>query len=261
MRLTDCHCHLDFPQFDTDRKQVLHSCQLAGVERLILAAVTRQHWPRLWQLVQESSQPRLYACLGLHPCFLHEHQPGDLQHLALWLQQHQNNPALCAIGETGLDFYRADADRAQQIFYFSKQLELARQFNLPVVLHVRKAHADTLALLKKYRPQRGGMVHAFSGSLEQAREYIRLGFMLGIGGAYSWPQARKLRAMLPRLPLDSLLLETDSPDMAPAFAAGQRNTPANLPRLCLELADLLCIPAKQLAAQTSRNAERLFALA
>lgn len=257
MRLMDSHCHLDFPDFAADRDQILQQAAAQGIERLIVAAISREHWPRLWQLVE--AQPACYGTLGLHPYFLDQHQPDDLLALREELLKRHAQPKFCAIGEIGLDYQIPNADRATQQFYFEKQLELAVEFAVPVIIHVRKAHARVIDILKAVRPPAGGIIHAYNGSLEQAVEYRKLGFFLGIGGAYSWPNARKLRRMLPLLPLEQLVLETDSPDMSPAFAQGQRNTPLNLPRLCQLLADeLLDISAEQLARQTSLNLCRLF---
>lgn len=257
MDLIDSHCHLDFPDFDDDRSQLLARARAAGVQRFVLAAISREHWSRLWRVVEQHDD--CYGTLGLHPYFLADHQPADLEALRQQLQQLRQHPRLCAIGEIGLDWQLDGLDRAQQQFYFEAQLGLAQEFELPVILHVRKAHAEVIATLKRISPARGGIVHAFSGSYEQALEYRKLGFLLGIGGAYSWPRARKLRALLPRLPLAQLALETDSPDMAPAFAAGQRNSPEHLPQLCRLLAEeLLHMPAGQLARHTSDNLCRLF---
>lgn len=259
--LIDSHCHLDFPEFEQDRDSVLAQSYALGVEQLILAATCRQHWERLWQLAERSQQPRLYASLGLHPYFLSQHQPQDIQELRRQLQHKHQHPSLVAIGEIGLDYWLPDLDRDLQMFYLQQQLELAQEFELPVILHVRKAHADMLRLLKQLRLPAAGVVHAYSGSLEQAHEYIKLGFMLGIGGAYTWPQARKLRAMLNQLPLESIVLETDSPDMPPSFAAGKRNQPTNLPQIAAQIAELLEIETSVLAQQTSANCQRLFRLA
>lgn len=260
MKLIDCHCHLDFDCFASNRAQLLAQCGSAGISAIILAATQKKYWQRLWQLSHSTKQPELYACIGLHPYFISEHQPEDLQSLKAWLTEHKRSTKLRAIGEIGLDFYIPNAERELQLFYFTEQLKLAQQFELPAVLHVRKAHAEVIATLKRYPLSRGGMVHAFSGSYEQAQEYMRLGLYFGIGGAYSWPNARKLRSVLPRLPLDRILLETDSPDMLPAFATEQPNTPLNLPVLCELLADLLNITPTQLAEQTTQNAKRLFRL-
>lgn len=256
MYLIDSHCHLDFPDFDADRDTVLQQAARQGVERLILCAVERRHWPRLWQTVEASAA--CYGTLGLHPYFTDRHQPADLQHLREQLIRYRQHPSLCAIGEIGLDYQLATAQPDVQRFYFEAQLELAQTFDLPVIVHVRKAHAQVLDCIKRIAPARGGIIHAYNGSFEQAQEYHKLGFLLGIGGAYSWPAARKLRALLARLPLQQLVLETDSPDMAPAFAAGQRNSPERLPQLCRVLADVRGdITAEQLAWHTSNNLCRL----
>lgn len=257
MRLIDSHCHLDFPDFDADRNEVLNSARAAGVQGFVLAAIGRKHWPRLWRVVEQHLD--CYGTLGLHPYFLADHQPDDLHSLRQQLQLYRQHPRLCAIGEIGLDWQLADTDRKLQQFYFEEQLKLAQEFSLPAILHVRKAHADVIAALKRIPLAHGGIIHAFNGSYEQAQEYHKLGFLLGIGGAYSWPNARKLRSLLPRLPLEWLVLETDSPDMAPAFVASQRNSPEHLPQLCRLLASqLLNIPPEQLAHQTSTNLRRLF---
>lgn len=257
MYLIDSHCHLDFPDFDADRSQILDRARAAGVQRLVLAAISRQYWPRLWHVVEQYEG--CYGTFGLHPYFLADHRPDDLAALRHQLEQHRQHPKLCALGEIGLDWQLAGLDRPQQQFYFEEQLKLAQAFDLPVILHVRKAHAEVIATLKRIPIPRGGIIHAFNGSFEQALEYRKLGFLLGIGGAYSWPNAHKLRSLLPRLPLEQLVLETDSPDMAPAFAAHLRNSPEHLPQLCRLLAeDLLAMPAGQLANQTSVNLGRLF---
>ena len=259
MQLIDSHCHLDFPQFDTDRSQVLAQCHQQGIEKIVLAAISRKPWSRLWRTLDVSVQPQLYGTFGLHPYFLAEHQPDDLELLRQQLSKHQHHPRLCALGEIGLDFHLRELDRQQQVFYFTQQLQLAKDFDLPVIIHARKSHAAVIQQLKHYALPRGGIIHAFNGSYELAQEYIKLGFLLGIGGAYTYANARRLRALLPRLPLSSLSLETDSPDMAPAFAAGQRNTPSNLAQICTELAQLIGIPATQLARQTTHNTKKLFA--
>lgn len=257
LALIDSHCHLDFPHFEADRDLVLQRARTVGVQGFVLAAVTREHWPRLWQLVDQHGD--CYGTLGLHPYFLADHQLEDLETLRQQLQRYHQHPKLCAIGEIGLDWQLTDLDRTQQQFYFEEQLKLAQEFELPVIMHVRKAHAAVIATLKRIPVARGGIIHAFNGSFEQAQEYRKLGFLLGIGGAYSWPKAHKLRALLPRLPLQQLVLETDSPDMPPAFTANPRNSPEHLPQLCRLLAEeLLGVPAEQLASQTSGNLRRLF---
>ncbi|MET1081071.1 MAG: TatD family hydrolase [Pseudomonas sp.] len=256
MDLIDTHTHLDFPEFDADRDAVLANSQALGVRRLVVLGVFQDNWQRLWDLVQQ--RDGLYAAFGLHPVYLHQHRPEHLSELRQWLQRLAGHPRLCAVGEFGLDHYVAGLDHNAQQRLFEAQLQLAAEFELPALLHVRRAHAATIATLKRYRLKRGGIVHAFSGSREEAREYGKLGFKLGLGGAATWPQALRLRRVLPGLDPDSLVLETDAPDMAPAMYPQQRNSPAHLPAICHALAEVIGISAEALAAISSRNARRLF---
>jgi TatD DNase family protein len=256
MPLIDTHNHLDFPPFDGDRAAVLERSRARGVQRQVLIGVYQAHWQRLWELVQD--EPGLHATLGLHPAFLHMHRPRHLDELRDWLQRLAGNDKLCAIGEVGLDYYIEKPDKPRQQELFEAQLRLANPFELPVLLHVRRAHAAAVATLKRIRPARGGIVHAFSGSYEEAREYIKLGFRLGLGGAGTWPQALRMHKVLRQLPLESIVLETDAPDITPHSHAGQRNSPEFLPDICAALARIKGVSAEQLAAASYRNSCALF---
>lgn len=256
MRLIDTHTHLDFPDFDADRDALLARSRALGVERLVVLGVHQGNWQRLWDLVQWHAG--LYATFGLHPVYLEEHRPEHLEELRDWLQRLAGHPSVCAVGEFGLDYYVETLDRERQQALFEAQLALAVEFELPALLHVRRAHAATIATLKRFRLPRGGVIHAFAGSYEEAREYLRLGFRLGLGGAPTWPQALRLRKVIPRLPLDAVVLETDSPDMAPAMHPGVRNSPEHLPDICTALAELWGVAPEALATASSRNAAELF---
>lgn len=256
MRLIDTHTHLDFPDFDADRTDVLARSRELGVERLVILGVHQANWQRVWQLVE--GDKNLYAALGLHPIYLAEHQPHHLQELREWLQCLEGHPQLCAVGEIGLDYFIETLDRQQQQTWFEAQLQLAAEFELPALIHVRRSHAKVIATLKRIGLQRGGIIHAFSGSYEEAREYIKLGFKLGLGGAPTWPQALRMHRVLPQLPLDAIVLETDSPDMPPAMYPQQRNSPEHLPDICHALALHFKLDAEQLASITSANAAALF---
>ena len=256
MRLIDTHTHLDFADFAHDRSAVLANCRALGVERMVLLGVTQANWQGLWDLVL--SEPGLYAAFGLHPVFLAQHQPVHLHDLRAWLERLAGNPKLCAVGEIGLDYWLADLDREQQQQLFEAQLALAAEFELPALLHVRRSHAAVIATLKRYRLARGGIIHAFAGSMEEAREYLKLGFKLGIGGAATWPQALRLRKVIAKLPLAALVLETDSPDMAPATHPQQRNSPEFLADICTAIAELKNLSPDQLARASSENACQLF---
>ena len=256
MGLIDSHTHLDFPDFDADRTQLLARSRASGVEQMVVLGVYQPNWQRLWDLVQTDSQ--LYAAFGLHPVYLNEHRPEHVLELGQWLSRLAGHPQLCAVGEIGLDYFLPELDREGQQQLFEAQLQLGADFQLPALLHVRRSHAQVIATLKRFRLQRGGIIHAFAGSREEAREYLKLGFKLGLGGAATWPQALRLRKVIVDLPLDAIVLETDSPDMAPAMYPNQRNSPEHLPDICQALAEVMGISPERLAETSTANARELF---
>jgi TatD DNase family protein len=256
VELIDTHTHLDFPDFDADRQALLSASRALGVRRIVVLGVYQGNWQRVWELVQ--SDPDLHAAFGLHPVYLNEHRPEDLSELGAWLTRLAGHRQLCAVGEIGLDYFIETLDRERQQGLFDAQLQLANDFNLPALIHVRRSHAAVIATLKRFRLKRAGIIHAFAGSKEEAREYIKLGFKLGLGGAATWPQALRMHRVLAELPLESVVLETDSPDMAPAMFPGQRNSPAHLPAICEALAQIMAITPEQLAAASTANARELF---
>ncbi|MBM1205679.1 TatD family hydrolase [Pseudomonas fragi] len=256
MQLIDTHTHLDFPDFDADRPQLLADSRALGVEKIVVLGVYQSNWQRVWDLVQTDSQ--LYAAFGLHPVYLNEHRPEHVVELGQWLSRLAGHPQVCAVGEIGLDYFLPELDREGQQHLFEAQLQLAADFALPALLHVRRSHAQVIATLKRFKLQRGGIVHAFAGSREEAREYIKLGFKLGLGGAATWPQALRLRKVIVDLPLDAIVLETDSPDMAPAMYPNQRNSPQHLPDICRALAEVMGISPDALASASTTNACALF---
>jgi TatD DNase family protein len=256
VQLIDTHTHLDFDDFDADRQNVLQHCRQLGVERMVVLGVYQRNLQRVWDLAL--SEPSVYAALGLHPVYLDEHLPEHLQELRGWLERLAGHPKLCAVGEIGLDYYVETLDRERQQTVLDGQLQMAADFNLPALLHVRRSHADTIATLKRFKLRRAGIVHAFAGSREEAREYIKLGFKLGLGGAATWPQALRMHRVLKELPLDCVVLETDAPDMAPAMHPGQRNSPEHLPDICQALAQIMDIAPDRLAQASTANACELF---
>jgi TatD DNase family protein len=256
VKLIDTHTHLDFDDFDADRQAVLDHCQQRGVERVVVLGVYERNLQRVWDLAL--SEPMVYAALGLHPIYLDEHRPAHLQALQDWLARLAGHPKLCAVGEIGLDYYVESLDRQAQQSVFDSQLQMAADFNLPALLHVRRSHADTIGTLKRFRLRRGGIIHAFAGSREEAKEYIKLGFKLGLGGAATWPQALRMHRVIADLPLDSVVLETDAPDMAPAMFPNQRNSPEHLPEICAAIARLMNITAERLAQASTHNANAVF---
>ncbi|MHC8404233.1 TatD family hydrolase [Pseudomonas sp. TMB3-21] len=256
MELIDTHTHLDFPDFDADRSALLADSRAVGVRRIVVLGVDQGNWQRVWELVQ--SDPDLHAAFGLHPVFLDDHRPEHLSELADWLKRLAGHRQLCAVGEIGLDYFIESLDRERQQTLFEAQLQLAADFNLPALIHVRRSHAAVVATLKRFKLKRAGIIHAFAGSREEAREYIKLGFKLGLGGAATWPQALRMHRVLAELPLESVVLETDSPDMAPVMFPGQRNSPVHLPAICTALAGIMAVSPEQLAAVSTANACEVF---
>ncbi|NWL22718.1 TatD family hydrolase [Pseudomonas umsongensis] len=256
MDLIDTHTHLDFPDFDADRQALMAQSRALGVHEMVVLGVYQGNWQRVWELVQ--SDPDLHAAFGLHPVYLEDHRPEHLTELADWLGRLAGHRQLCAVGEIGLDYFIETLDRERQQALFDAQLQLAVDFHLPALIHVRRSHAAVIATLKRFKLKRAGIIHAFAGSQEEAREYIKLGFKLGLGGAATWPQALRMHRVLAHLPLESVVLETDSPDMAPAMFPGQRNSPAHLPAICMALAQIMSLDPEQLAAASSANARELF---
>ena len=249
--LYDSHCHLDAAEFDADRPAVLARARDAGVARQLVPAVDRASWDAIRTLC--AAEPGLRPAYGLHPMFLDRHQPYHLDELRDWLESER--PA--AVGECGLDFFVDGLDPDKQRLYFRRQLELARDFDLPVVLHARRAVEEVIATLREVGGQRG-VVHSWSGSEEQARQLFELGFCLGIGGPVTYDRAKRLRRTVASMPLDCLLLETDAPDQPDADWRGQRNEPARLRQVLAVVAQLRGQPAAAIAEATSANALRLF---
>jgi TatD DNase family protein len=249
--LYDSHCHLDAPEFDADRDAVLSRARESGVARQLVPAVDRASWDRIRALC--AAEPGLRPAYGLHPMFLEQHAPAHLDELAGWLERER--PA--AVGECGLDFYVEGFDPDAQRRYFNGQLELARDFDLPLVLHARRAVEEVTSSLRRVGGLRG-VVHSWSGSEEQARQLFELGFCLGIGGPVTYERARRLRRTVATMPIDFLLLETDAPDQPDAGQRGQRNEPARLGRVLEVVAELRGQPSAEIAEATTANALRLF---
>ncbi len=251
--LVDSHCHLDAPRFDADRDAVIARARAAGVTRQVVPAVTAASWAGLRDACRRA--PGLYPAYGLHPMFMDAHEPDDLDRLARWLEAEKP----VAVGECGLDFFVDGFDAEAQAFYFEGQLRLARDLDLPVIIHARKAVDAVMAAIRRFAPLRG-VVHSFSGSLDQARRLHAMGFLIGLGGPVTHARARRLRHIATEIDIDSLLVETDAPDQPDAGIRGERNEPARLPYVVEAIAGLRGMAPEALAHATARNAERLFGL-
>ncbi|AWH51603.1 DNAase [Stenotrophomonas sp. SAU14A_NAIMI4_5] len=251
--LIDSHCHLDASEFDPDRTAVIERARAAGVQAQVVPAVTAASWPKLREVCQQA--PGLYPAYGLHPMFLADHRPEHLGQLREWVERERP----CAIGECGLDFFVEGLDAEAQQDYFIGQLKLARDFDLPVIVHARRAVDAVIAAIRRIGGLRG-VVHSFPGSPEQAAQLHKLGFLLGLGGPLTYQRAQRLQRLVREMPLEQLLLETDAPDQPDAGIRGQRNEPARLSVIARHVAALRGTDVETVAAATSENARRLFAL-
>ena len=255
MYFIDSHSHIDFPEFDSDLNNVLKAAKQKKITQIIVSATTANRWSLIKTLVSKHSQ--CHAAYGLHPMFMDEHLLDHLNQLRTWIEKEQP----IAIGEIGLDFFipleNGEQSKAKQLALFIAQLKLANEFQIPVIIHSRKSLDIVLKHLRKY-PNLKGSIHSFSGSEQQARQLIDLGFYLGFGGPITYTRATRLRTLVQQLPLTSLLLETDSPDQPDATHFGERNEPAYLPIVAQTIANLRNISVEIVAEVTSNNAQTLF---
>ncbi len=251
--IIDTHCHLDAAEFDADRDAVHGAALAVGVERIVVPAVAVDSFFKTKTIV--SRYPGCVAAYGIHPLYVMQAGAADLATLRQWLAAERP----VAVGEIGLDGFVADSDPERQTHYFVEQLKLAREFDLPVLLHVRRAVDLILKQLRRIGV-RGGIAHAFNGSRQQADEFIKLGFVLGFGGILTFAGSTRIRQLAASLPLESIVLETDAPDIPPAWLNRGRNTPAELAGIADTLAELRGLSRAEVAAATTANACRVLAL-
>lgn len=252
--LIDSHAHPYMPEFDADRDAMLDRARAAGVAAVVAIGYDLASSRQAVELAERASD--VFACVAIHP-----HHAGDATPAAMdELRRLAVAPRVLGIGETGLDFYRDLAPREAQERAFRLHLALARSLALPVVVHDRDAHAETMRVLGE---ESGGLpaviLHCFSGDAAMAAEAAARGYYLGVAGPITYRSAAALRAALRAVPLDRLLIETDAPYLPPEPHRGRRNEPAYLPRIAAALAELTGLPPGRLAARTSQNAERAFA--
>lgn len=257
--LIDTHCHLDAAEFESDREQVIERSRRAGVDVIVLPAVDADHFGRVVKLAQSNPGHCVYA-LGIHPMYVDRADDGDLARLAAAIEAHRDDPALVAVGEIGLDFFVPGLDRERQERFFQAQLQLARAYDLPVLLHVRRAQDTVLKHLRKAGLQRGGIAHAFNGSLQQAEAFLSLGFVLGFGGVMTFERAQRIRALVRDLPPTAHVLETDAPDLSPSWLHPGRNEPAQLPAIAEVFAQLRGVTVGDAIRQTGINARRILSI-
>jgi len=266
--LFDTHCHFDF--LSPPWPALWQQCRNAGLVGLLVPGVSPSQWPLVTAAANSAEDQLIYAALGLHPCYLEKESlqqadtPASPPELIAKLRDaidrlRATSASLVAIGECGLDGM-IDTPMPQQIGFFEAQLVLAQEMDLPVVIHARRCHNDMLRCLKHVPVARRGIIHAFSGSVEIAREYVRLGYLLGVGGTITYERANKTRSAIAQLPLTSLVLETDAPDMPIAGRQGQPNSPLYLVEIAQALAQLQGVSLEQVAQQTTLNARRVLGI-
>ena len=259
--LIDTHCHLDASEFDADRDAVIESAAAAGVREIVIPAVEVANF----QVVRDLAHrfPGGYYALGIHPLFVERAQASDLLRLRDTIEASMDDPRFVAIGEIGLDFFVPEiatgAPRVKQERFYHAQLEMALNFDLPVLLHVRRSQDIILKHLRRLPRMPGGIAHAFNGSAQQAHAFVERGFALGIGGAMTYPRSLQIRRHAETIPLESLVLETDSPDIPPAWlhAPDRRNTPAQVEGVAQALADLRGVPVETIRRVTGETACRI----
>jgi len=251
--LIDAHCHLDFEIFDDDRNEVLQRAKNNGINDIIIPGTEKKHWHRITTLCKKQTQ--LHACYGLHPYWVNTHNKQDIEQLQQYIDQH---PPV-AIGECGLDFRPQQADKKTQQYFFEAQLNLAEDYQLPVVIHSVNATETVIQTIKKFKNLHG-MIHSYSGSSEQARQLIDLNFHISISSSVTYDNAKKIRRVARDIPLTSLLVETDAPDQPGRENANERNEPAYLINTVKEIAKIREEVVAVVAEQVTDNAKKLFSL-
>ena len=248
----ESHAHYDDEQFKEDREALLNSMQENGIGTIINVGATFQSCKEVVQLAQE--YPFIYASVGVHP-----DEVGILdEEKFAYLKTQCQKEKVVAVGEIGLDYYWDNEAHEIQKKWFQRQLELARELVLPVIIHSRDAAADTLEMMQQYAKGLRGVIHCFSYSKEMAKEYVKMGFYIGVGGVVTFKNSKKLKEIVTELPLEKILLETDSPYLAPAPNRGKRNSSLNIPYIAQEIADLKGISYEEVVACTEKNGRDLF---
>ena len=248
----DTHAHYDDEAFDADREEVLAGLKEQGVGTVVNVGASIASTKTTLALAETHSF--MYAAVGVHPNETAELTDADMK----WLESLAENPKVVAIGEIGLDYYWDEPEREIQKHWFSAQLEVAKKTGLPVIIHSRDAAADTLEIMKEHGRDLGGVIHCFSYGPEMAREYLKMGYYLGIGGVVTFTNAKKLKEVVKETPIDRIVLETDCPYLSPVPNRGKRNSSLNLPYVVDMIAELKGITAKEVMEKTWENAKALY---
>jgi len=258
---TDSHCHIDFAEFDESRTDLLARCFSAKITKIIIPAVSPSTWQSLLNIAQNNqSNCQIFPCLGIHPWYLNDLNTNHLTLLETTIIQ--NKQQIIAIGETGLDgvIAKEQNNLSQQQAFFEFHIHMANKYALPLIVHHRRTHPEILQQLKSTPVKNSGIIHAFSGSYQQGKAYIDLGFKLGIGGTITYPRAEKTIKAVKRFPTDALVLETDAPAMPLYGKQGQINSPLNLRTIFDRLAEIRNEPQEKLAEAIEKNIQQIFGL-
>lgn len=250
----ETHAHYDDEQFDTDRDELLRSMEEGGVGTIVNVSATYESCENVVKLAEK--YPFLYAAVGVHP-----DEVGALNEVTFArMKELFSNPKVVAVGEIGLDYYWDNESHDLQKEWFVRQLALARELHLPVLIHSRDAAADTMEIMKAYGQGLDGVIHCFSYSKEMAREYVKMGYYIGVGGVVTFKNAKKMKEVVEEVPLESILLETDCPYLAPEPNRGKRNSSLNLVYVVQKIAQIKGVTYEEVVAQTEENARKMYHL-
>ena len=253
--MIDTHCHLYLQEFDNDIEKVIENAINNGVSKFFLPAIDMAYSQRMEQLVKKFPD-NCFAMAGLHPCSVKENYDEEINHVKTLLNQRK----FCAIGEAGLDFHWDKTFIKQQYECLEIQIELALEYNLPLILHTRNATEETIEVIKKYKnTSLRGIFHCYSGSYEQTKKIIDMGFYLGIGGVLTYKNAGLAETLL-QFDLNNIVLETDAPYLSPVPYRGKRNESAYIKNIAEKLAEIKNITLAEVDEVTTRNAEKIFGI-
>lgn len=250
--IIDTHAHYDDEQFDADRESLLAQMQDAGIGLIVNAGSTVPSWDKIVKLTKE--YPFLYGAIGVHPDEVGVLDEEQFARMSALLDQEK----IVALGEIGLDYYWDNESHDLQKKWFIRQLELAREKDMPVIIHSREAAADTMEIMKQYAAGMRAVIHCYSYSAEMAKEYVKMGYWIGVGGVVTFKNAKKLKQVVEEIPLSSIVLETDCPYLAPVPYRGKRNCSLYLPYVAERIAELKATTVEEVVRQTEENARELY---
>ena len=250
----DTHAHYDDGQFDTDREELLGAMEAGGVGTIVDAGSTLESWDKILELTER--YPFIYGAIGIHPDEAGTLDEAGMERMAKLL----DGDKIVAVGEIGLDYYWDKENHDVQKHWFIRQLDMAREKQMPVIIHSREAAADTMDIMKQHASGMKAVIHCYSYSAEMAKEYVKMGYYIGVGGVVTFKNAKKLKQVVQEIPLERILLETDCPYLAPVPIRGKRNSSLNLPYVAEAIAELKGTTAEEVIQQTEKNARELYGL-